>query len=107
MKGVDYCMANLPNIEYKKPNKNPTLDSPFSNLIIPFYKDNEYFASLTNLISFINAVEKLVRSHDDYKKYKAHLMGDVGLTYCQVLSNIDEKEFEESEDYNNTTKKVY
>lgn len=97
-------MANLPNIEHKKPKKNPTLESPSSSLIIPFYKDIEYFASLNNFISFIKSVEKLVRSHDDYKAYKSHLMGDVGLSYCQVLSNIDEKEFSADEDFNKTTK---
>lgn len=97
-------MANLPNIDYKKPNKNPTVESPASFTVLPFYKDLDYFASSNNLVSFIKAVEKLVRTHDDYKLYKSKLFG-IGLTYCQVLSNIDERDFMDEEDHNNTTNK--
>lgn len=84
-------MANLPNIDYKSPKRNPTIDSPTSEFEIPLYKDVEYFGSLENFVSFVKAVEQLVRRSDDYTRYKRHLFEDVGLTYCQVLSNIDEK----------------
>lgn len=86
----------LPNIDFKGGMKNPVVDSPDSEFEIPFYKDNEYFSSLENFVSFIKAVEALVRRSDDYTRYIKYLREDVGLTRCQVLSNIDTEDEEES-----------
>lgn len=88
----------LPNIDYIGGKKNPTIDSPSEDFEIPFYKDEEYFFSLENFVTFVKAVENLVRKHDDYKKYIKYLREDIGLTRCQVLSNI------ESNDENDKTK---
>ncbi len=79
----------LPNIEHKGGNKNPVVDSPTEEFEIPFYKDEEYFFSLDNFVSFVKSVESSVRRHDDYKKYIKYLREEVGLTRCQVLSNIE------------------
>lgn len=84
-------MANLPNIEYTKIKKNPTIESPTSAFELPFYKDEEYLSVIDNFVQFVKAVERLVRLSDDYKRYKSYLMGEIGLTYCQVLSNIEEE----------------
>ena len=78
----------IPNIEFKKPSKNPTIDSETSLYMIPFYKDAEYFANLDNFISFVKAVESMVRSSKFYKRYIKYIKEDVGLNFCQVLSNI-------------------
>lgn len=79
---------NLPNIEYKKINKNPTIDSETSEFELPFYKDVEYFANIDNFVSFVKAVERMVRSSSFYSRYISFLKEDIGLVNCQVLSNI-------------------
>lgn len=81
-------MLNLPNIEFKKPSKNPTLDSDTSLYTIPFYKDAEYFANLDNFIAYVKSVEKLVRTSKFYSRYIRFIKEDVGLNFCQVLSNV-------------------
>jgi hypothetical protein len=87
-------MPNLPNIEYKKPKKNPTVDSETSRYELPFYKDVEYLSTLDNFVSFIKAVEQTVRRSKEYKRYIKYIRTDIGLNFCGVLSNIqidDEK----------------
>ena len=79
----------LPNIDYKKKKTNPTVNSNDSDYLIPFYKGEDYFVVLQNFTDFVKAVEGLVRKHPDYKRYIAYLREEVGLTRCQVLSNID------------------
>lgn len=87
-------MNNLPNIEFKKPLQNPTIDSEFSLFELPFYKNEEYFSNIDNFVQFVKNVEKMVRTSVYYKKYINYLKNDLGLDYCQVLSNIksDEKD---------------
>ena len=62
-------MENLPNIDYKKKKKNPTVDSETSLYALPYYKDAEYFANLDNFVGFVKAVESLVRTSKYYKRY--------------------------------------
>lgn len=90
-------MSNLPNINYKKVNKNPTIDSETAEFELPFYKDAEYFANLDNFVSFIKSVEKLVRTSEYYKRYIAYIKNDIGLNCCQVLSNIQPDEEDNTE----------
>jgi len=90
-------MSNLPNINYKKVNKNPTIDSETAEFELPFYKDAEYFANLDNFVSFIKSVEKLVRTSEYYKRYIAYIRNDIGLNCCQVLSNIQPDEEDNTE----------
>lgn len=89
-------MAVLEDIVYSNPNKNPTIDSDESFYSLPFYKDEEYFSVLENYVTFIKSVETLVRNSKYYKRYIAYIKTDVGLNFCQVLSNIDEQD--ESDD---------
>lgn len=84
-------MNHLPNIDFKKPQKNPTVDADTSYYELPFYKDEEYFANLENFVTFIKAVEKIVRTSPHYSRYIAYLKEEIGLTYCQVLSNIEDE----------------
>lgn len=87
-------MQTLPNIEYKKPKKNPTLDAETSMFELPFYKDVDYLANLDNFVGFIKAVEHMVRTSKYYSRYISYLKTDMGLNFCQVLANIqvdDEK----------------
>ena len=62
-------MNKIPNIEFKKTKRNPTLDSDTSLFELPFYKDVEYFTNLDNFVTFVNAVERLVRSSKYYSRY--------------------------------------
>lgn len=85
---------NLPNIDYKKPIKDPTVDSDTSLYELPFYKNADYLANLDNFVGFIKAVERLVRTSKHYSRYISYIRNDIGLNFCQVLSNIkieDEK----------------
>ena len=85
-------MLDLPNIEFKKPVKNPTIDSDTSLYTLPFYKDSDYFSNLDNFVGFIKATEALVRTSKYYSRYIKYLKEDVGLNFCQVLSNIKQED---------------
>lgn len=88
-------MQSLPNIDYKKPKKNPTIDAETSLFELPFYKDADYLANLDNFVEFVKAVERMVRTSKYYSRYIKYLKEDMGLNFCQVLSNIqvmDEKD---------------
>lgn len=84
-------MNAIPNIDFKSKKKNPTVDAETSSFNLPFYKDVEYFSNLDNFVSFIKAVERSVRTSKHYARYIAYLKEDLGLRYCQVLSNIDDE----------------
>lgn len=88
----------IPGIEYKTPKTNPTISGDdYDFYEIPFYKDAEYFAIIENFVNFVKAVERLVRTSKDYKKYIAYLKNDLGLRACQVLSNIENIEEEDDD----------
>lgn len=84
-------MNELHNVEYKKLKTNPTIDSEDSLFQLPFYKDEEYLSSLENYVSFIKACEGMVRRSKEYARYIKFLKETVGLTFCQVLSNIEDE----------------
>ena len=87
-------MMNLPNIDYKKINTTPIIDSDTSLYTLPFYKDSDYFANLDNFVGFVKAVESLVRTSKYYSRYIAYIKNDIGLNFCQVLSNIKQDDEE-------------
>ena len=91
-------MLDLPNIDFKKTNTNPTIDSDTSLYTLPFYKDTEYFSNLDNFVGFVKAVETLVRTSKYYSRYISYIKSEVGLNFCQVLSNI--KQDDEETDIN-------
>lgn len=84
-------MNQLPNIDFRSPKKNPTIDAETSDFELPFYKDVEYFANIDNFVGFVKAVERMVRSSTYYSRYIKYLKEDIGLTHCQVLSNIEDE----------------
>lgn len=81
--------TQLPNIDYGLQGES-TIDSPSSEVYIPFLKNQMYFSSIDNEVRFVKAVEALVRSHPDYKRYVKIVRESLGLTYCQVMSNISD-----------------
>lgn len=88
-------MAQLPNIDFKKPQKNPTIDADTSPFELPFYKDVEYFSNLDNFVGFIKGVERMIRTSKYYSRYIKYIKEEIGLDYCQVLSNIRDDYTEE------------
>lgn len=90
-------MLNLPDIEFSKKKSYPEIDSDNSLFSLPFYKDAEYFSNLDNYVYFIKAVEKMVRRSNYYSRYIKYLREEIGLTFCQVLSNIDTKDSGEND----------
>ena len=91
-------MMNLPNIDYKKVNSFPTIDSDTSLYTLPFYKDSDYFVNLDNFVGFVKATEQLVRTSKYYSRYIAYIKNDIGLNFCQVLSNIKQDDEESKVD---------
>lgn len=85
-------MMNLPNIDYKKTGSSPVIDSDTSMFVLPFYKDTDYFSSLDNFVAFVKAVESLVRTSKYYSRYIAYIKNDIGLNFCQVLSNVKQED---------------
>lgn len=83
-------MNQLPNIDFSKPVKNPTIDAETSDYELPFYKTRDYFGSLDNYVNFIKACEKFIRSSNYYSRYVKYIKEEVGLSCCQVLSNIQD-----------------
>lgn len=91
-------LANtLSNILYKKKKTNPTLDSETSLYRLPFFKDEEFFSNLDNYIAFIKSVENQVRTSKHYARYIKYIKEDVGLDFCQVLSNVRATEEDSTE----------
>lgn len=86
----------LPDIEYKieKENKisSPIIDSEKSMYQIPLYKGIQFFSNIDSYVNFIKGCEKLVRNNDKYSKYIYYLKNVIGLTHCQVLSDIEPDE---------------
>ena len=64
---------SLPDIIYDKNKVTPIIDARTSFYNIPFYKDEEFFASNENYVRFIKGCERLVRNNDRYKKYISYL----------------------------------
>lgn len=83
-------MPNLPNINYTSKTKNPTVDSDSSLYSLPFLKGVDYFSNLDNFVEFAKSVENLVRTSKYYSRYISYIKNDIGLNFCQVLSNIKE-----------------
>lgn len=84
----------LPGITYNtdKNNSDPVIDSNRSMYQIPLYKDVDYFSNIESYVNFIKGCERQVRQNDRYKKYIYYLKNVIGLSHCQVLSDIEPDE---------------
>lgn len=77
----------MENIEYEG-KSNPTITSDTAEFEIALYKDKYFLMVFDNFVNYVKAIEKLIRTSDDYTAYVAELKGR-GLTRCQVLGNVD------------------
>lgn len=55
---------------------------------LPFNKKDKYFMNPQDFVKFISAVEKTIRTSDEYARYIAWLKNDVGLRRCMMFPNI-------------------
>lgn len=81
----------LPNIEYSSEGGETKVDSPSSEYLLLFYKNEEFFSNIESKNKFLKNCEKLVRTNKRYKSYIRYLKQEVKLNHCQVLSNLSDE----------------
>jgi hypothetical protein len=57
---------------------------------LPFNKKDKYFTNPSDLIKFIQDVEKVIRTSKEYSNYIKYLKNDVGLHNCSLFRDIDD-----------------
>lgn len=73
---------------YSDENKhNPTLISPFTPEVLPFYETYETLVDTDSYRLFLNSAIREFRKSRTYTNYKAFLMS-CGLDRCQIFGNI-------------------
>ena len=81
----------LPGIQYKgNVSKELLTENDYYGELRYFY-DYESFDSDTAYSKFVREVERLVRTHPDYKHFIDYIKHTVGLDFCQVFSQIYDK----------------
>lgn len=86
---------NLPNIRYTGDYARFVENAEDPNQCIAFYKGADYFEDMVEYNKFAKAVENTVRTSDDYKRFVAWVKNTVGINFCQVSSNIVERDDDE------------
>ena len=66
--------------------KKPKLSC--DDCILPFFQDSKTLKNIDDRRKFIDGVELLVRKNIVYTQFKAYLMNEKGLNYCQIHPNI-------------------
>ena len=83
---------NIININSIKKKGNIKLKTNGGLYQLSFYKTQTDFYDNKTYLSFIRAVEKLVRNSQEYKAYINYLKTEIGLDHCMIMSKItDEK----------------
>lgn len=78
---------NIPDIYCEDEFNNPTLSSPNSHVVLPFYQTYETLLDVETYKSFLTNAIKRFRTSRTYKNYKGYLIG-LGLDKCQIHGNI-------------------
>lgn len=81
-------MAVMPQLEYKGLFAKCVGIKGTDAYDIAFNKPMEYFYSADNYTHFIKGCEKMVRSHEDYSRFKDYVMNVIGIDFCQVTPNV-------------------
>ena len=79
-------IVNINSVKTKNGNINLKADDGYYD--ISYYKTQTDFYDPKAYIAFIKAVEKLVRSSDEYKTYINYLKTEIGLDYCSIFGKI-------------------
>lgn len=77
----------IPDIDSIMVGPNPTLASPSSEYMLPFYQTRESLLDVEVYKNFLNNAIARFRHSRTYKNYKANLY-NLGLNHCQVHSNL-------------------
>lgn len=89
MSDVDgYLNIGIKGLKKGKPKLNA------DGYVLDFYQKKSFMKDLEEYNRFIKGVETLVRASKEYKKFKAFVMEDKGMNYCQVFPHIS-KDLEE------------
>lgn len=86
-----YQQTNIPDI-FVYNEYNPTLHSPNSPFDVSFAQTRESLIDVEIYRNFLDNAISRFRHSRTYKHYKAHLMLNMGLNKCQVMSNITSDE---------------
>lgn len=81
----------LPNIEYTSENGSAQVDSPSSEYLLLYNKNEEFFSNPESKNKFLKQCEKLVRTNKRYKHYISYLKKEIKLNHCQVLSKLTDE----------------
>lgn len=82
---------DMPNISYKGDiAKNIFANNDYYQEIA-YLKTIEDFIDYESYSKFISAIERLVRTSNDYKVFIDYIKNTIGINFCQVLSQIHDK----------------
>lgn len=81
-------MNEFPDIDILNREYNPTIASPNSPYILPFYQTRETLFDSDVYKHFLDNAISRVRHSVFYKNYKGFLIG-LGMDHCQMLGNIN------------------
>lgn len=84
-------MQALPNVTFKCNAVRDIVANDDEYDGISYFKTLESFYGDAQWSGFINAVEKQVRNHEDYKHFLYIIKSVLGLDFCQVFSKIHDK----------------
>lgn len=65
-------------------------DKKYDFIAISFFKYESDLKDSYEYVNLIKATERLIRTHDTYRAYIAHLKENVGLNRCSVFSEIQD-----------------
>ncbi|MGL5330511.1 MAG: hypothetical protein ACRDD7_14665 [Peptostreptococcaceae bacterium] len=78
---------DIPGIKSSDEFFNPTLNSPNSPFVLPFYQTKETLMDVEQYKSFLQSAIRAFRHSRTYTHYKGYLIG-IGLDRCQFHPNI-------------------
>ena len=77
-------MMDLPNIKYTGDYLKYIESRSDPQECVSFRKDGTYFEDITVYNKFVKAVERQVRSSQEYKVYVNWVKKTLGMNFCQV-----------------------
>lgn len=93
MKELKYSTSDYAGVGTytEKGTDNPSLYVIDGYFALPFAQTRETLDNIEVYSRFIKKCENMVRTNEDYKKYIGVLKNEVGLTFCQIMSNISDE----------------
>lgn len=83
---------DMPNIKYQgNLARNISANDDFYQNI-SYFKSIEDFVDESQYSKYINAIERLVRTNNDYKVFINYIKSTLGINFCQVMSQIHDSD---------------